>query len=233
MKLKYLHIFPFDNQELSHLHLGSRVPKPVVKVGDKIHFVPGVAIDGCKKAPEGTEPFFKHVLLNVYEFTFRPIMKEKTVVSEDVHFVMHIDYLVELPQFTSYFSEFQFDDDMPFVLEINQLYTSYGKFGVYSFDAFDLMPVPIREKLLHLRINAQVETILDYEVIKTWPDNEDLRVYPCLSESLHNTDEYNDDILYFQDFERFKKTVEPYKNMVKEIATNETSVLPTYCLKIF
>ena len=175
MEHKHLHIFPFDNQELSHLSLGSRVPKPVVKVGDKIHFVPGVSIDGCEKAFDGTKPIFNHVILNIYEFTFEPVLKVITEKSQADPLLTDIDYLIEFPHFTSYYSEFQFDDDMPFDLELNQLYTGYGTFGVYNSDTFDLMPKPIRNRLQRLKIHAQVEKILNYEIYKTWPDNEDLR----------------------------------------------------------
>lgn len=104
-------------------------------------------------------------------------MKVVTVKSEADPFLMDIDYLIEFPFFTSYFSECELDDDKPFDFELGQLYKGYGKFGVYNLGTFDLIPEPIRDRLQHLRINTQVEKILDYDICRTCRDTQDLRVH--------------------------------------------------------
>lgn len=46
----------------------------IFRVGDNIQFYPQIVIDQCK-AVETFEPYLRHVIYDIYEFSFMPVDK--------------------------------------------------------------------------------------------------------------------------------------------------------------
>ena len=224
LKSEYLNIFPFYRDEYSAL-LSSRIPKPTVRIEDKIRFIPEIDFHGFSET-DNNDLYFEHIILNVYEFSFVPRVKLITE-SDDLTWG---DFLIETPKFILSFST---PDPAKQYLKVGQWYRGHGTLRNYLGDPFRFIPSVDKRKVEVLKVNAKVEKILDYDISNTWYENKETRIQDKIG-GIHKFINRNDpDYKYFNDFEEFKKLVAPYQNRFKEIQLSESRLLPTYRMKIF
>jgi hypothetical protein len=241
---EFLNIFPLHSlEELIRFNFNGGYPAPSVKIGETIRFMPMVSLDGYNAIDEGDD-VFNHIILNIYEFTFRPVLKNSITYTsnltpeekqehqlEDIPDIEYFeDYLIKISSkfFAGYYRLKETTDTD---LHVGQLYKGYGKFGNYDWD-FLSFDTGISERLEAFKLNVKVDEILDYDVYKTWRHNKQLWTYWYVNMAL--CDDYVEDknLLYYDDFDRFKKAVAPYRNQFSSIQTNRDCMLPTYRLRI-
>ena len=223
LKSEYLNIFPFYREEYHSLFL-RRVLKPTVRIGDRIRFVPEIDFYGFSET-DNNDSYFKHILLNVYEFSFVPRVKliEK---SDNLTFV---DFLIETPKFILSFTTP--DPEMQY-LKVGQWYRGYGTLRNYFGDPFRFYPSVDKRKVEALKVNGKVEKILNYDICNTWHENKETRIHSSISGVYKSIIPDDPDYKYRNDFEQFKKLVAPYQNRFKEIKSSKSCLLPTYRVKI-
>ena len=231
-----LNCFPFHPTEWNTFFNNKTklpVKKQPVKVGDTIRFLPEVIIDGFSAIDEG-DNFFRHIILNVYEFTFRPIQKNLVPLPPQLRPKKYIeDLLVNVSSsLIAVFSRWTTDKDEN--LKIGLLYKGYGTIGNYDNNTLSWYSSDFAGSVEDLKINAKVERILDYNLYHTWGETIETRINYLLSNAFFKNRKrtYTGDLLYYQDFSKFKKAVIPYQNKFNEIKTNKSCALPTYCLQI-
>ena len=224
LKSEYLNIFPFYRDEY-HALLSSRIPKPTVRIGDRLRFVPEIDFHGFSET-DNNDLYFEHIILNVYEFSFVPRVKLITE-SDDLTWS---DFLIETPKFMGSYST---PDPEKQYLKVGQWYRGYGTLRNYLGDPFRFIPSVDKRKVEALKINAKVEKILDYDISNTWHENKETRIHSWISGVHKSIDRDDPDYKYYNDFDQFKKLVASYQDRFKEIQSSKACLLPTYRVKIF
>ena len=225
LKSAYLNIFPFHRDEY-HSLISPRIPKPTVRIGDRIRFIPEIDFHGFSET-DNNDLYFEHVILNVYEFSFVPRVKLST---KSDHLIF-VDFLIETPKFILSFSTL---DPEKQYLKVGQWYRGYGTLRNYLGDPFRFYPSVDKRKIENLKVNAKVENILDYDISHTWHENKETRIHSSMPGVYKKSiDRDAPDYKYFNDFEEFKKLVAPYQDRFKEIQSSKACLLPTYRLSIF
>ena len=223
LKSDNLNIFPFYPGEY-HSLISSRIPKPTVRVEDKIRFIPEIDFHGFSET-DNNDLYFENVILNVYEFAFIPKVKFITE-SDDLTWG---DFLIETPKFIGSYST---PDPAKQYLKVSQCYRGYGTLRNYLGDPFRFIPSVDKRKVEALKVNAKVDKVLDYDISHTWDETKETRIQDKIAGVYKFIDRNDPDYKYYNDFEEFKRLVSPYKNRFKEIQSSESCLLPTYRVKI-
>lgn len=240
-----INIFPMYSSELYLDEAGISLA-PTVRTGDKIRFLPVLDLDGFV-ATNGQENYFSHIILNIYEFTFRPILKlsepfdwvfgplfpgdkEKKTESNEI-------YLIRIAsEFIAGYSRIIFVGKRERDLRIGQLYRGYGSFN--NRESFRLLYGPTykryKSRIESLKLNAKVEKILDYGASSSWQNDEDKAFYRKydLSDAWIYHSAFLTGFHYCDNFDYFKKAAVNSKNRIKTVQTNKECVFPIYRLKI-
>ena len=204
--------------------ISSESEKQTVSIGDSIRFFPDIELQSFSET-DNNDLYFEHVILNVYEFSFVP----KVRILTEGNGVASADHLIETPKFIGLF--FTLDPENQ-SLKVGQWYRGYGKFRNYLGSPFRETPSVDQRKVEALKVNAKVESVLDYDISNTWHENKETRIFPSISGVYKSIIPDDPDYKYYNNFEQFKKLVAPYKNKYREIASSKSCLLPTYRLKI-
>ena len=236
--LKILNVFPIDPEEESF----SSTDK-CINVGDNIQFIPSLGLEKFFTI-DGQADCFNHIIFNVYEFTFRPILK----YSEPCNMVLgsmfpgdtekkaesYENYLINISSmFIARYDRLKLIGEAD--LAVGQRYRGYGEirntwwsFSVRSNSA-------LTNRIETLKLNARVENILDYNTFKnTGETNRPRQAFYSynISDISYNHDECLCDMHYYDDFGRFKNAAASHKNHYRTNQTNEDCRLPIYRLRI-
>ena len=240
-----INIFPMYSSE-SYCDEAGISSSPTVIAGDKIRFLPVLDLDGFV-ATKGHENYFSHIILNIYEFAFRPILKlsepfdwvfgplfpgdkEKKAETDEIYLIKIASKFIAGYTRTIFIGEKEMD------LQVGQLYRGYGSFN--NRESFRLLYDPAYRKykstIESLKLNARVEKIQDYGVYSLRQNDEDLAFYRKynLSDAWIYHADFLTDLDYHVNFDHFKKTAQNYKNRFRTVQTNKDCAFPIYRLRI-
>lgn len=204
-------------------------PQRKYRVGDTIQFYPQIVIDKYKAAATA-EPYLKHVIYDIYEFSFVPIDKFFNNTHDDCY-----HYLIEIfPDFKLFC--FNWTKLYKDYLAVGQRYEGYGQLRNCGDAAADnhFIPPSVMSGIYRTgKLAGITENLLWSDFGK---DKTKMRKPARYGEDIYCYEDVLDGFGYDRNMEEFKTKTSVYKKMSVQHENNETPDVTSnliFCIDLF